>query len=348
MSDTAATIQEPTTQANANAGGDADNTQAQALTENAGGDAGGKDSGDSMLRTMLGQEHEDKPDGGKTNNTPADKAVIKPAEAAITDAETIAHRTVLARLGWDAEDILALTPDKLKAKAEKYGQHVSRTDAAFKAAKELDKARKELDELRAKNAPDPLKAFKAKYGDLIDEGDLAELAGLVGKAPKIESDAKPKQDKQDKEGNGEESPALYAARQRLATVLVAEQRQALKGEFPQLADDAKAAAVYNAFDLLDPDGETLDNPAAFAATFRQAALLAYGDTAKGKTREELLKRNRAARDGQPEVHGTNPSAKPVLTAEDVAAESARLFLNDPANAASRTAEMHKRINPWAS
>lgn len=345
MSDTAATIQEPTTQANANAGGDADNTQAQALTENANGDAGVNDSGDSMLRTMLGQELEDKAEDRDQDAAPAEKSGAKPAEAAITDAETIAHRTVLARLGWDAEDILALTPDKLKAKAEKYGQHVSRTDAAFKAAKELDKARKELDELRAKNAPDPLKAFKTKYGDLIDEGDLAELAGLVGKAPKIESDAKPKQDK---EGNGEESPALYAARQRLATVLVAEQRQALKGEFPQLADDAKAAAVYNAFDLLDPDGETLDNPAAFAATFRQAALLAYGDTAKGKTREELLKRNRAARDGQPEVHGTNPSAKPVLTAEDVAAESARLFLNDPANAASRTAEMHKRINPWAS
>jgi hypothetical protein len=173
---------------------------------------------------------------------------------------------------------------------------------------------------------------------VIDPEDLEALAGVV----KVKAKAQTK-DQTKPEADDGAAPAADEARTRLARLLVAENRESLKGQYPQLADEKKLDALYSAFDRLDPDGQTIEDPVAFAETFRTAAMLAFGHSAKGTARDELMKRNRDRRDGQPEAKGTHPSAKPVLTADDVARASAELYITDPRNAASRTAEMWARL-----
>ncbi|MCE2925901.1 MAG: hypothetical protein LW822_10735 [Phycisphaeraceae bacterium] len=340
MSDTATSVESPSAPDTiaTNAGDtavleNAPAADAAATDAGLGGDGqSNPDAGDELLARMMGIDTGADADAAESTPEPEGKA----GAVVLSDEEAIAARTVLARLGWDAEDILAMSPAKLKAKADKYGAHVARTDEAFKSVKKLAQVQKELEDLRAKTAPDPLAGFKAKYASLIDPEDLEALAGVV----KVKAKAQTKPEADDGDGA---APAADEARTRLARLLVAENRESLKGQYPQLADEKKLAALYSAFDRLDPDGQTIEDPVAFAETFRTAAMLAFGHSAKGTARDELMKRNRDRRDGQPEAKGTHPSAKPVLTADDVARTSAELFITDPRNAASRTAEMWARL-----
>jgi hypothetical protein len=196
MSDTATSVQSPSAQETSatNAGDtavleNAPAADAAATDAGLGGDGqSNPDAGDELLARLMGIDTGADADAAESTPEPEGKA----GAVVLSDEEAIAARTVLARLGWDAEDILAMSPAKLKAKADKYGAHVARTDEAFKSVKKLAQVQKELEDLRAKTAPDPLAGFKAKYASLIDPEDLEALAGVV--KVKAKAQTKPEAD----------------------------------------------------------------------------------------------------------------------------------------------------------
>jgi hypothetical protein len=162
MSDTATSVQSPSAQDTSatNAGDTAvlENAPNAPVADAAATDAGlggdgqsNPDAGDELLARLMGIDTGADADAAESTPEPEGKA----GAVVLSDEEAIAARTVLARLGWDAEDILAMSPAKLKAKADKYGAHVARTDEAFKSVKKLAQVQKELEDLRAKTAPDP-------------------------------------------------------------------------------------------------------------------------------------------------------------------------------------------------
>lgn len=129
------------------------------------------------------------------------------------------------------------------------------------------------------------------------------LGGQAAAAPKV-TDTPEYQQLQTSLASAQESLAL--ARYDLGV-------NKLGTTYPELATDAGWAKLQPVLDRLDPQAQSLTDPAAFMSTFEEACRVVWGKQAAADARQAAIRTNAATRAGQPE---TPAGGRPVAASSD--------------------------------